>query len=291
MPHWPVEWGDRDWSAVKRFILSEELQQWPAPDPLPFNVLMIGPILTAFGSEAQKKRFLPAIANLDLWFCQGFSKPGSGSDLASLRTHAEREGDVYRVNGQKMWTLTAHEADWMFALVRTDTTAKNQYGITMLLIDMTSPGVEVRPIRTIDGLHHTTEVFLTDVIVPIENRVGEENRGWDYVKSLLSNERVGIARIGTSKGRVAQAKALSKRVQTRSGSLSTDQQFRQSVASLEIEIKALEITVMRVLDEERRKANGPDPKTSILRGADALQRSAELLMGIARWRPGIASGH
>lgn len=282
VPHWPVEWGGQNWSAVKRFILSEELQQWPAPDPLPFNVLMIGPILAAFGSEAQKKRFLPAIANLDLWFCQGFSEPGSGSDLASLRTRAEREGDVYRVNGQKMWTSTAHEADWMFALVRTEPTAKSQHGITMLLIDMKSPGVEVRPIRTIDGLHHTNEVFLTDVIVPVENRVGEENRGWDYAKSLLGNERVGIARIGTSKGRVAQAKALSKRVQTRSGSLSADPQFRRSVASLEIEIKALEITAMRVLDAERQKTNAPDPKTSILklRGADALQQSAELLMGI-----------
>lgn len=284
VPHWPVEWGGQNWSAVKRFILSEELQQWPAPDPLPFNVLMIGPILAAFGSPAQKACFLPAIANLDLWFCQGFSEPGAGSDLASLRTRAEREGDVYRVNGQKMWTSTAHEADWMFALVRTSPAAKSQHGISMLLIDMKSPGIEVRPIRTIDGLHHTNEVFLTDVLVPVENRIGEENRGWDYAKSLLGNERVGIARIGTSKGRVRQAKALAQRVQTRAGRLSEDRQFRGATALLEIEIKALEITAMRLLDAERhQRTHAPDPKTSILklRGADALQQSAELLMSVA----------
>jgi alkylation response protein AidB-like acyl-CoA dehydrogenase len=277
VPHWPVEWGGRDWSAVQRYILGEELQQWPAPDPLPFNVMMIGPILAAFGSDAQKRRFLPAIANLDMWFCQGFSEPGSGSDLASLRTRAERDGDAYVVNGQKMWTSGAHNADWMFALVRTAATPKPHQGISMVLIDMRTPGIEVRPIRTIDGVHHTNEVFLTDVRVPAENLVGEENRGWDYARFLLGNERVGIARIGLSKGRVRLAKALADR-------RAAGSRLRDRIARLEIDLKAAEMLAMRILDAEKRSGGGaPDPMASILKlcGADAQQRTAELLMDMA----------
>ena len=284
VPHWPLEWGGRDWSGVQRYILGEELQQWPAPDPLPFNTLMIGPILIAFGSEEQKRRFLPALANLDLWFCQGFSEPGAGSDLASLRTRAVRDGDHYVVNGQKMWTSGGHEADWMFALVRTDTTPRPQNGISMILVDMRSPGVEVRPIRTIDGTHHTNEVFLTDVRVPAENLVGAENRGWDYAKFLLGNERVGISRIGLAKGRVRHVKALAAAVHTRKGRLSDDRVFREQVARLDIELKAAEMTAMRILDAEQRSGNGrPDIMASVLKlkGAEANQRSTELLLKVA----------
>lgn len=284
VPHWPLEWGGRDWSGIQRYILSEELQQWPAPDPLPFNTLMIGPILIAFGSPEQKARFLPALANLDLWFCQGFSEPGAGSDLASLRTRAVPDGNHYVVNGQKMWTSGGHEADWMFALVRTANTPKSQNGISMLLVDMTSPGIEVRPIRTIDGVRHTNEVFLTDVRVPAENLVGEENRGWDYAKFLLGNERVGIARIGLSKGRVRHAKALADAVETRRGRLSEDPVFRRQVARLDIDLKAAEMMAMRILDAESRSGLGrPDIMASILKlaGADTNQRSAELLLEVA----------
>ena len=207
VPHWPVEWGGTGWSAVQRYIFMEEMTQWPAPETLSFNTTMIGPVLIAFGSDEQKRRFLPAVANLDIWFCQGFSEPGAGSDLASLTTRAERDGDHYLINGQKIWTSTANHADWIFALVRTSPTAKKQEGISFILIDMKSPGIEVRPILTIDGHHHTNEVFFTNVRVPASNLVGEENRGWDYAKFLLGNERTGIARVGLSKARLREVKA------------------------------------------------------------------------------------
>ncbi|HYY84384.1 MAG TPA: acyl-CoA dehydrogenase family protein, partial [Beijerinckiaceae bacterium] len=202
VPHWPVEWGGTGWDPVRQYIFQDELQQAPAPSPLPFNTSMVGPVIIAFGSEEQKRRFLPRIANLDDWWCQGFSEPGAGSDLASLKTTAKRDGDHYVVNGQKTWTTLAQHADWIFCLVRTDMAAKKQEGISFLLIDMKTPGITVRPIETIDGGHEINEVFLDDVRVPIENLVGQENKGWDYAKFLLGNERTGIARVGISKARV-----------------------------------------------------------------------------------------
>jgi len=208
VPHWPVAWGGTGWSPVKQYIFSEELQQAPAPDPLQFGVTMVGPVIIAFGSETQKRRYLPPIANLDEWWCQGFSEPGAGSDLASLKTTARRDGDHYIVNGQKTWTTTAQYADWIFCLVRTDPAAKKQQGISFLLIDMKTPGITVRPIQTIDGGHEVNEVFFDEVRVPVENRVGEENRGWDYAKFLLGNERTGIARVGTSKARIRRLKEI-----------------------------------------------------------------------------------
>jgi alkylation response protein AidB-like acyl-CoA dehydrogenase len=283
VPHWAVEWGGTGWTAVQRYIFAEELLQWPAPEPLSFNVTMIGPVLIAFGSEQQKRSFLPKVANLDLWFCQGFSEPGSGSDLASLRTQARRDGDNYILNGQKIWTSTAHLADWMFALVRTSSSGKNQEGITFLLIDMKTPGLEVRPIRTIDGAHHTNEVFFTDVRVPVGNRVGEEGRGWDYAKFLLGNERAGIARIGLSKGRLRHAKTLAAQQRTQGGRLADSPAFREQSGRLEIELKALEITAMRLLDAERHREKGkPNPMSSILKikGAETQQRAAEILLKV-----------
>src|SRR5438445_37426 len=192
--HWPVEWGGTGWTPVQQYMFQEELQLTPAPQPLGFGVTMVGPVIIAFGSEAQKKRFLPAIANLDVWWCQGFSEPGAGSDLASLRTAAKRDGDYYIVNGQKTWTTLAQHADWIFCLVRTDPQAKKQEGISFLLIDMQTPGISVRPIVTIDGGREVNEVFFDDVKVPAENLVGEANKGWDYAKYLLGRERTGIAR-------------------------------------------------------------------------------------------------
>src|SRR5471032_946503 len=208
VPHWPVEWGGTGWSPVQLLIFNDELQQASEPEPLAFGTSMVGPVIASFGSEAQKRRFLPRIANLDDWWCQGFSEPGAGSDLASLKTAARRDGDHYVVNGQKTWTTMAQYADWIFCLVRTDPAAKAQEGISFLLIDMKTPGITVRPIVTIDGGREVNEVFFDNVEVPAENLVGQENKGWDYAKFLLGNERVGIARIGLSKQRVKRIKEL-----------------------------------------------------------------------------------
>jgi alkylation response protein AidB-like acyl-CoA dehydrogenase len=208
VPHWPVEHGGTGWTPTQQYIFLEELQNAPAPAPLAFGVNMVGPVIYTFGSDAQKSHFLPRIANLDDWWCQGFSEPGSGSDLASLRTTAVREGEEYVVNGQKTWTTLAQYADWIFCLVRTDPAAKKQQGISFLLIDMKTPGITVRPIQTIDGGVEVNEVFFDDVRVPVSNLVGEENKGWDYAKFLLGNERTNIARVGVSKERLRRIREL-----------------------------------------------------------------------------------
>jgi pimeloyl-CoA dehydrogenase large subunit len=279
VPHWPVEWGGTGWSPVKQYIFGEELQLAPAPDPLPFGVSMVGPVIIAFGSEAQKRRYLPAIANLDEWWCQGFSEPGAGSDLASLKTKAERDGDHYIVNGQKTWTTLAQYADWIFCLVRTDPAAKKQQGISFLLIDMKTPGITVRPIQTIDGGHEVNEVFFDDVRVPVENRVGEENRGWDYAKFLLGNERTGIARVGTSKARLRRLKEIAALERIGDKPLIEDERFRMKIAAVEVELKALEMTQLRAVTAARDH-NGPDPASSVLKikGSEIQQAISELLV-------------
>src|SRR6202008_3587993 len=211
--HWPKEYGGTGWTSVQHYIFNEELQMAPAPSPLAFGVSMVGPGIYTFGNEAQKKHYLPRIANVDDWWCQGFPEPGSRSDLASLKTKAERKGDVYVVNGQKTWTTLAQHADWIFMLVRTDPNAKNkQSGISFLLIDMKSRGITVRPIVTIDGGREVNEVFFDNVEVPVANLVGQENKGWDYAKFLLGNERTNIARVGMSKERIRRIKALASKV-------------------------------------------------------------------------------
>ncbi len=279
VPHWPVAWGGTGWSAVKQYIFHEELQQAPAPDPLPFGVNMVGPVIIAFGSEAQKRRHLPRIANLDDWWCQGFSEPGAGSDLASLKTTARRDGDAYIVNGQKTWTTTAQYADWIFCLVRTDPAAKKQQGISFLLIDMKTPGITVRPIQTIDGGREVNEVFFDDVRVPVENRVGEENGGWGYAKFLLGNERTGIARIGTSKARIRRLKEIAALERVGDTPLIEDERFRMKIAAVEVELKALEMTQLRVVAAARDR-NEPDPASSILKikGSEIQQAISELLL-------------
>ncbi len=281
-PFWPEAYGGRGWTPVQNYIFLEEMEQAGAPPPLPFGVNMLGPVLIAFGSEAQKKRYLPGIANLDDWWCQGFSEPGAGSDLASLKTSAKREGGFYAVNGQKTWTTLAQHADWIFCLVRTDTAGKKQEGISFLLIDMKTPGITVRPIQTIDGGHEVNEVFFDNVKVPVENLVGQENKGWDYAKFLLGNERVGIARVGVSKSRLKRIKELAAKTESGGKPLIEDQKFREKIAAVEVELKALEISQLRVIASQRKNGNRPDPASSILKikGSQIQQTTTELLLEI-----------
>ena len=248
VPNWPVEWGGKDWTPTQRHIWLDEMQLASVPEPLTFNTSMIGPVIAQFGSQEMKERFLAPTANLDIWWCQGFSEPEAGSDLASLRTTAVRDGDEYIVNGQKIWTTLAQHADWIFALVRTDPNApKKQAGISMLLIDMKTPGVSVRPIKLIDGGHEVNEVFFSDVRVPADQLVGEENMGWSYAKFLLGNERTGIAGVGRTKVRLAVAKERAAQVKTASGTLLDDPLFAARFAEIENEVLALELTQMRVV--------------------------------------------
>ncbi|MCD1633125.1 acyl-CoA dehydrogenase family protein [Martelella mediterranea] len=284
VPNWPLEWGGRDWTPVQRYLYIEELQFNAVPLPLQFNCFMVGPVIAAFGNQAQKEKFLPRAANLDDWWCQGFSEPNAGSDLASLTTRAVRDGDDYIVNGQKAWTSYGQYANWIFCLVRTDFEAKKQRGISFLLIELDTPGVEMRPIITMDGRHEVNEVFFTDARVPAENLVGEENRGWDYAKFLLANERSGIARIGLSKERVAR---IRRRAQD--NGVWDDPLFRSEVIKLEIELKALEVAQMQILARAGESQGRPDPASSILklRGSQLQQRASELLMeleGVAALR-------
>ena len=283
VPNWPVEWGGTGWSPVQQYIFQDEMQQAPAPQPLAFGVNMVGPVIIAFGSEEQKRRFLPRIANLDDWWCQGFSEPGAGSDLAALQTSAKRHGDFYIVNGQKTWTTLAQYADWIFCLVRTDPAAKKQEGISFLLIDMKTPGVTVRPIQTIDGGTEINEVFFDDVRVPVENLVGRENKGWDYAKFLLGHERVGIARVGVSKERIRRIKQLAAMATNGDRPLLENPRFREKLVAVEVELKALEMTQLRVVAAERSREHGkPDPASSILKikGSEIQQATTELLMEV-----------
>jgi pimeloyl-CoA dehydrogenase large subunit len=282
--HWPKEYGGTGWTPVQQYIFLDELQQAPAPSPLPFGVSMVGPVIYTFGSDAQKKQFLPRIANLDDWWCQGFSEPGAGSDLASLKTKAERDGDHYVINGQKTWTTLAQYADWIFVLARTDmAAAKRQEGISFILVDMKTPGITVRPIVTIDGSAEVNEVFFDDVRVPLENRVGEENKGWDYAKFLLGNERVGIARVGVSKERLRRIRELASATADQGRPLIELPRFREKLAAVEVELKALEMTQLRVVAAEAKRAKGkPDPASSILKikGSEIQQATTELLMEV-----------
>ncbi len=284
MPLWPVEWGGTDWNAVRQYIFIEELQQTPAPMPLSQNVALVGPVIIAFGSQAQKEFFLPKLRNLDYWFTQGFSEPGAGSDLAGLSTRAVRDGEHYVVNGQKIWTSMAHHAEWGFFLVRTDANSKRQKGVSFLLIDMKSPGITVRPIITIDGFHHTNEVFLDNVRVPIANRIGEEHNAWKYVKYLLGHERTVLAKVGYSRARVRRAKELADSLIVNGAPLGHEPRFREKLAAIEVQLKALEITTMRVVDDQRKHlSTSQDPKGSILKlcGSEIEQALTELFVDMA----------
>ncbi len=283
VPNWPVAWGGRDWSPVQHYIWQDEMQMAGVPPPLAFNTSMVGPVIARFGSEAQKRRFLPRAANLDDWWCQGFSEPGAGSDLAGLRTTAKCQGDEWVVNGQKTWTTLAQYADWIFCLVRTDMAAKKQEGISFLLIDMRAPGITVRPIQTLEGGREVNEVFFDDVRAPAENLVGQENKGWDYAKFLLGNERTGIARVGVSKARIRRLKQLAALERAGDAPLIEDRHFREKLAGVEVELKALEMTQLRVVADERGRDRGrPNPASSILKlkGSEIQQATTELLMDV-----------
>ena len=282
VPHWPVEWGGRDWTPLQRHIWREEMQLADVPEPLAFNASMIGPVLATFGNQEQKERFLARTANLDIWWCQGFSEPEAGSDLASLRTAAVRDGDDWVVNGQKTWTTLGQHADWIFCLVRTDPTAeKKQRGISLLVFPMDTPGVTLRPIELLDGGFEVNEVFFEDVRVPAENLVGEENQGWTIAKFLLGNERVGIARIGSTKRMLAQAKEHAREITVDGRPLLEDPFMATRIAELENELLALELTALRVV---ANSADGrPHPASSVLKlkGSELQQAATELVVDIA----------
>jgi alkylation response protein AidB-like acyl-CoA dehydrogenase len=284
-PSWPVELGGTGWTPAQRYIWSEELAAADTLPILPFGVVMLAPVLYTFGTEEQKKRFLPGIYNGDVWWCQGYSEPGAGSDLASLKTRAERitadDGrDYYIVNGQKTWTTLGQYADWGFFLVRTDPAAKPQAGISFLLIDMKSPGVTVRPITTLDGGQEINDVFLDNVKVPMENRVFHENQGWTCAKALLAHERSGIAGVARSKRALEKLRQISRtELSDTGGPLLEDPFFRRKVAELEIDLIALEFTELRALAGES-SGEGPGPESSILKikGTEIQQRLNELVL-------------
>ncbi|HEX6860773.1 MAG TPA: acyl-CoA dehydrogenase family protein [Caulobacteraceae bacterium] len=286
-PSWPVEHGGTGWDPVRRYIFSEELARANTTPPS-FGLGMIGPVLYTFGSDKQKEELLKPTLAGDIWWCQGYSEPGAGSDLASLTTRAERftgeDGEeYYRVNGQKTWTTQGHFADWGFFLVRTDPTAKKQEGITFLLIDMKTPGIEVRPIITIDGGHEVNDTFLEDVIVPVENRIGEENKGWTVAKYLLGHERTGIAGVARSKRGIERLRDIAGGVLNDEGEpLLNDPEFRRKVAELEIDLAALEYTELRTLAGES-SGKGPGPEASLLKvkGTEVGQRLTELTLEAA----------
>ncbi|HEX2893909.1 MAG TPA: acyl-CoA dehydrogenase family protein [Marmoricola sp.] len=276
VPNWPVEWGGRDWTPLQRHLWHEEMQLACVPPPLAFNANMIGPVIAHFGSQEMKERFLPATANLDIWWAQGFSEPNAGSDLASLSTRAVRDGDDWIVNGQKTWTTLGQHADWIFCLARTDPSVKKQAGISMLLFPMDSPGVTLRPIELIDGGFEVNEVFFDEVRVPGENLVGEENQGWTQAKFLLGNERVGVAPVGATKRALAR---LKETVQD-SGVLD-DPLTSARFVELENELLALELTALRVV---ANSADGkPHPASSILKlkGTELQQAVSELAVDLA----------
>ncbi|QHJ00469.1 pimeloyl-CoA dehydrogenase large subunit [Xylophilus rhododendri] len=245
--HWPQEYGGPGWTPVEKFIFEHECALAGTPRIVPFGLSMLGPVMIKYGNQAQKDYWLPRILNGADWWCQGYSEPGAGSDLASVKTTAVREGDHYIVNGQKTWTTLGQHANMIFCLVRTNREAKAQAGISFLLVDMTAPGVEVRPIITLDGEHEVNEVFFTDVKVPVENLVGEENKGWTYAKYLLTYERTNIAGVGFSVAALAKLKQVAATVQCNGKPLAQDPLFATRVAKVEIDLENMKTTNLRVI--------------------------------------------
>jgi alkylation response protein AidB-like acyl-CoA dehydrogenase len=283
-PDWPVEWGGTGWNVVQRYIFEEECGYAGTPNLVAFGLRMCAPVLLRFGTQAQKQRFLPRIYNGDDVWCQGYSEPGSGSDLASLKTRAVRQDGHYVVTGQKIWTTLAHHADWIFCLVRTDASRdKRQEGISFLLIDMRTPGITVRPIILMDGGHEVNEVFFDEVRVPVDNLVHEEGKGWTVAKYLLGYERMGTGRVGQSKRELARLKALAAHHVKDGRPIAEDPRFRDRLVRVEVELMALEITNLRFLDQMRRTGNPPGADVSMLKikGTEIQQAIAELMMQAA----------
>ncbi|MBL0089584.1 MAG: acyl-CoA dehydrogenase family protein [Ideonella sp.] len=272
--HWPTQFGGPGWTAVQRHLFEEECALAGSPRIVPFGPVMVAPVIMAFGTPEQHQRFLPGIASGEVWWSQGYSEPGSGSDLASLKTRAERRGNRFVVNGQKTWTTLGQYGEWIFCLVRTSSEGKPQTGISFLLIDMKSPGITVRPIITMDGEHEVNEVFFDNVEVPAENLIGEENKGWTYAKFLLSHERTGIADVNRSKRELERLKRIAK-----AEGLWDDSRFRDQIALLEVDIVALEMLVLRVLSAEKSGRNSLDIAGLLkIRGSEIQQRYTELMM-------------
>lgn len=277
-PEWPEEYGGTSWSATQKHAFSEELALAGAPMLMPFGLGMVGPVIYTFGNDAQKAQHLPGILDGSVWWCQGYSEPGSGSDLASVKTSAVRNGDDFIINGQKIWTTNAHKADWIFALVRTDNECKPQQGISFILIDMASPGLEVKPIISIDGMHHLNEVYFTDVRVPAANLIGEENKGWTYAKFLLGHERTGIAGVARSKRAVAALKNISATENGSDGTpLSSNPSFTARLAETEIKLAALETTEARILASLEAGGNPGDASSTLKVLGTEIQQALQTL--------------
>jgi len=271
---WPKEFGGPGWNAIQKHLFEEECALAGAPRVVPFGPVMVAPVIMAFGNAEQQQRFLPGIASGEVWWSQGYSEPGSGSDLASLKTRAERVGDKYMVNGQKTWTTLGQYGEWIFCLVRTATEGKPQNGISFLLIDMKSPGVTVRPIILLDGSAEVNEVFFDNVQVPAENLIGEENKGWNYAKYLLAHERTNIADVNRAKRELERLKRIAK-----TEGVYEDSRFRDEIAKLEVDIVALEMMVLRVLSAEKAGKQSLDIAGLLkIRGSEIQQRYSELMM-------------
>jgi len=277
-PHWPVQYGGTGWSVMKKAIFDEEAALAYAPRIIPFGLSMLGPVLIKYGSAEQKAYWLPRILDGTDWWCQGYSEPGAGSDLAAVKTSAVRDGDHYVVNGQKTWTTLGQYADMIFCLVRTSSEGRKQEGISFLLIDMKVPGVEVRPIRLLDGEHEVNEVFFTDVRVPVANLVGEENKGWTYAKYLLTYERTNIAGVGASMAAFARLKEIAAGKGRDGRSLAENRRFAERMARLEIDLENMKTTNLRVLDAAGHGA-APVAESSMLkiRGTEIRQQIADLM--------------
>jgi alkylation response protein AidB-like acyl-CoA dehydrogenase len=271
---WPKEFGGPGWNAIQKHLFEEETALAGAPRVIPFGPVMVAPVIMAFGSAEQQRRHLPGIMSGEVWWSQGYSEPGAGSDLASLKTRAERRGDYYVVNGQKTWTTLGQYGDWIFCLVRTSSEGKPQTGISFLLIDMKSPGITVRPIITLDGEHEVNEVWFDNVEVPADNLVGEENKGWTYAKYLLAHERTNIADVNRAKRELERLKRIAK-----AEGVYEDQRFRDQIALLEVDVVALEMMVLRVLSGEKSGKQSLDVAGLLkIRGSEIQQRYTELMM-------------
>ncbi|AGI21975.1 acyl-CoA dehydrogenase [Pseudomonas sp. ATCC 13867] len=276
--HWPEAFGGTGWNAVQKHIFEEECAAFGAPRTIPFGVNMVAPVIIRFGTPEQQAHYLPRILDGTDWWCQGYSEPGAGSDLASLKTRAVRDGDHYVVNGQKTWTTLGQHADWIFCLVRTDPEAQQQRGISFLLIDMKSPGITVRPIITLDGEHEVNEVFFDNVRVPVANLVGRENEGWTCAKYLLTYERTGLAGIGASKAVLAHLKQVASRELCDGKPMLEDPLFRAQVAEVEMQLMAIEMSTLRIL-AAAREGGVPGAESSILKvkGTEIRQAISHLL--------------
>ncbi|HLM12939.1 MAG TPA: acyl-CoA dehydrogenase family protein, partial [Reyranella sp.] len=276
---WPKKYGGPGWDVTQRFLFENVLAEEGAPRIIPFGPKMVGPVIYTFGTDEQKERFLPGIRSSEVSWCQGYSEPGAGSDLASLRTKAVRAGDHYIVNGQKTWTSFAHWGDWIFCLVRTNPDAKAQEGISFLLIDMKTPGITVRPIVMLDGAHHVNDVFLDNVKVPVENCIGKEGEGWTCAKFLLANERLGIAEVPSSKRGVRSLRDIARAEPQGGATMADDPAFAAQIADLDLQVQALEMSELRALSTMALGgAPGPEVSTLKIRGSEIQQRITELTM-------------